>query len=187
MVTFVIAWLGVLLGELDTIARVVSMFFIATYGFLNLACAIESWASPDFRPALRVRRWVSVLGAVACLVVMIQLDVLAMIGATVILGALYFYLARKQLQLESGDAWRGFWSSVARAALHRLDRRPGHRRNWRPVGVEPADNSWSEDSSMCSTAAQPDDRRFGWVRQSRRWPLPNASWPSYLRLYYLLW
>ena len=132
MVTFLIAWAGILIGELDTIARVVSMFFIATYGFLNLSCAIESWASPDFRPALRVPRFVSVLGAVACLVVMIQLDVLAMIGATVVLGALYFLLARKQLRLESGDAWEGFWSSVVRAALHRLDRSPPHKRNWRP-------------------------------------------------------
>ncbi|HUG40591.1 MAG TPA: hypothetical protein VMM12_08905 [Longimicrobiales bacterium] len=132
IVTFFIAWSGILLGELDTIARVVSMFFIATYGFLNLSCAIESWASPDFRPALRVPRWVSVLGAVACLVVMIQLDVVAMIAATVVLGLLYFYLARKQLLLESGDAWQGFWSSVARAALHRLDRTPPQKRNWRP-------------------------------------------------------
>jgi amino acid transporter len=132
IITFFIAWAGILLGELDTIARVVSMFFIATYGFLNLSCAIESWASPDFRPALRVPRAVSVLGAVACLVVMIQLDVVAMIAATVVLGFLYFYLARKQLRLESGDAWEGFWSSVARAALHRLDRTPTHKRNWRP-------------------------------------------------------
>jgi amino acid transporter len=132
VVTFFIAWSGILLGELDTIARVVSMFFIATYGFLNLSCAIENWASPDFRPALRVPRWVSVLGAAACLVVMIQLDVVAMVGATLVLGLLYLYLTRKQLRLESGDAWHGFWSAVARATLHRLDRNPPHRRNWLP-------------------------------------------------------
>jgi amino acid transporter len=127
-----IAFSGVMIGELNVIARVVSMFFIATYGFLNLGCAIESWASPDFRPAFRIPRGVSVVGALACLIVMIQLDLIAMIGATIVLGSLYLILARRQLRLESGDAWEGFWSSVARAALHRLDRSEVHQRNWRP-------------------------------------------------------
>jgi amino acid transporter len=132
LLTFVIALVGILIGELDVIARIVSMFFITAYGFLNLSCAIESWASPDFRPSFRVPRIVPVIGALACLVVMIQLDFLAMIGATVVLGALFFFLTRRQLQLDTGDAWSGFWAAVARAALHRLDRGAQHRRNWRP-------------------------------------------------------
>jgi amino acid transporter len=132
LLTVAIALVGILIGELDVIARIVSMFFITAYGFLNLACAIESWASPDFRPSFRVPRAVPVLGALACLIVMIQLDLVAMIGATLVLGALYFYLTRRQLRLETGDAWSGFWTSVARAALHRLDRRGAHQRNWRP-------------------------------------------------------
>ncbi|MBR9989855.1 MAG: amino acid permease [Gemmatimonadetes bacterium] len=132
MLTFLFAAAGILIGELDVIARVVSMFFITAYGFLNLACAIESWASPDFRPSFQVSRMVPIVGALACLIVMIQLDFLAMIGATLLLGGLYFYLTRRQLQLDTGDAWSGFWAGVARAALHRLDRSGGHRRNWRP-------------------------------------------------------
>src|SRR5690606_24999786 len=107
-------------------------FFITAYGFLNLACAIESWASPDFRPSFRVPRFVPVAGAAACAIVVIQLDLVAMIAATLLLGALYGVLARRQLQLEAGDAWSGFWAAVARAALHRLDRSGEHRRNWRP-------------------------------------------------------
>jgi amino acid transporter len=132
LLTFVIAGAGIMIGELDVIARVVSMFFITAYGFLNLACVIESWASPDFRPTFRVPRVIPVVGALACLIVMIQLDIVAMAGATLLLGGLYLYLTRKQLQLESGDAWSGFWAAVARAALHRLDRGGEHRRNWRP-------------------------------------------------------
>ncbi|CAN5897026.1 hypothetical protein BH23GEM9_BH23GEM9_31660 [soil metagenome] len=132
LLTFGLALVGILIGELDVIARIVSMFFITAYGFLNLSCAIESWASPDFRPSFRVPRAIPVLGTLACLIVMIQLDLVAMVGATVVLGALFFYLTRKQLQLDAGDAWSGFWAAVARAALHRLDRGAQHRRNWRP-------------------------------------------------------
>ena len=92
MLAFIIAWAGILIGELDAIARVVSMFFITTYGFLNLTAAIESWVSPDFRPEFRVPKLVAIIGSIACFVVMIQLDFVAMLGASVILGGLYVYL-----------------------------------------------------------------------------------------------
>jgi len=132
MLTFGIAEFGILVGELDVIAAVVSMFFIMTYGFLNLSCAIESWASPDFRPDFKIPRAVPVVGAITCLLIMIQLDFLAMIAATAILSALYLYFKRRELTLETGDTWEGVWSSVVRSGLARLSRGGSHRRNWRP-------------------------------------------------------
>ena len=132
LVTFVIAECGILIGSLDAIAAVVSMFFMASYAVLNLSCAVESWTSPDFRPAFPIPRWVSVVGSVACLVLMMQLDVVAMFGAFVALGLIYTVLKRKQLALEGGDTWSGVWSSVARKALDRLARGHEHERNWRP-------------------------------------------------------
>lgn len=132
LMTFLIAEAGILIGELDIIARVVSMFFITTYGFLNLSSALESWASPDFRPEFRIPRAVSVIGSLACFIVMILLDFLAMVGATLVLGTLFFYLKRRELTLESGDTWEGVWSSVVRTGLQRLSRTVAHRRNWRP-------------------------------------------------------
>lgn len=132
LLAFVIAEAGILIGELDVIARIVSMFFITTYGFLNLSAAIESWVSPDFRPDFKIPKTVSIVGALACFVVMIQLDFVAMIGATIILGALYLYLTRRELTLESGDTWEGVWSSLARAALQRLSTEKVQERNWRP-------------------------------------------------------
>ncbi len=132
VLAFVIAWAGILIGELDVIARIVSMFFIMTYGFLNLTAAIESWVSPDFRPEFRVPRFVAIIGSIACFVVMIQLDFLAMLGASVLLAGLYLVLTRRQLRLETGDTWEGVWSSLARSALLRLNAGLGHLRNWRP-------------------------------------------------------
>ena len=132
LVTFVIAEAGILIGDLDVIARIVSIFFITTYGFLNLSAAFESWTSADFRPEFRIPIWVSVLGALACFIVMIQLDFLAMIGAIVILGLLYLYLKRRELALESGDTWSGIWASLVKTGLTRLNSEALHRRNWRP-------------------------------------------------------
>ncbi len=132
LLCFVIAEAGILIGELDVIARIVSMFFITAYGFLNLSCAIENWAGSDFHPEFRMPIWVSLLGAAACLIVMIQLDLLAMILATVILGSLFTYLQRKELKLKSGDAWNGFWDSVVRFGLIKLKNAKAEWRNWKP-------------------------------------------------------
>ncbi len=132
LLAFAIGEGGILIAELDAIARVVSMVFLATYGFLNISSAIESWASPDFRPQFRIPRLVSVVGAVTCIIVMIQLDFAAMAGATILLTALFLFLKRRQLTLDAGDTWEGIWSSIVRAGLHRLSQARGQRRNWRP-------------------------------------------------------
>lgn len=132
LVTFAIAWAGILIGELDAIARVVTMFFIMTYGFLNLSCALESWASPDFRPDFRIPKWVSLLGAATCFITMIQLDVIAMLVASVVMVGGFVGLKRRQLTLDEGDTWDGIWASVARVSLAKLGERTRHTRNWRP-------------------------------------------------------
>lgn len=132
LLTFALAEIGILIGELDTIARIVSVFFITTYAFLNLSCAFEAWSSADFRPQFRIPAWISLLGAFACLVVMIQLDPLAMLGAVLLLGGLLFYLKRRSFNLESGDAWSGVWASLVKSGLERLQTEALHRRNWRP-------------------------------------------------------
>jgi amino acid transporter len=124
---------GILIAELDAIARIVSMVFLTTYGFLNLSAAIESWASPDFRPSFRIPKLVSIVGAVTAVLVMIQLDILAMSGATLLMAGLFFYLQRKRLELEAGDAWAGIWSSLIRAGLARISHESEQKRNWRPI------------------------------------------------------
>jgi amino acid transporter len=132
LLAFVIAEIGILIGELDVIARIVSMFFITTYAFLNLAAAIESWSSSDYRPAFKVPKFVSILGSLAAFFVMILLDFVALAGATIVLGLLYFYLRRRELILESGDAWSSFWTNLAKKSLLKLSKKKGNSRHWRP-------------------------------------------------------
>lgn len=132
ILTVLIAETGILIGDLNVIARLVSIFFITTYGFINLSCAFETWTSADFRPTFKTPGWISLLGAVACFIVMIELDFVATLGASIILGLLYFFLKRKELSLQSGDAWSSVWSSLAKTSLFRLTGAKEHTRNWRP-------------------------------------------------------
>ncbi len=132
LLAFVIGEVGVLIAELDAIAEIVSMVFMTTYAFLNIACAIEAWVSPDFRPDFRIPKTISVIGAAACVLLMMKLNLGAMAGATTMMALLYVFLQRRQLRLDSGDAWEGIWSTLVRAGLHRLASAERQQRNWRP-------------------------------------------------------
>lgn len=130
--TFTIALAGILIGELNVIARIVTIFFIITYGFLNITFAIESWAGTDFRPSFRIPGVVGIIGGVACIIVMIQLDVVAMIGASVLLMAIFVFLKKKELTLQTGDTWNSVWASLVKTGLGKLTSGNTKPKNWRP-------------------------------------------------------
>jgi len=132
LITFIIAQAGILIGELNLIARIVSIFFITTYGFLNLSCFFERWTSADFRPQFKIPTWVSLIGAIACFLVMIQLDPLATLGASIMMALLFLLLKRKEISLEGGDTWSGVWASLVKSGLEYLNTKNIHNRNWRP-------------------------------------------------------
>ncbi len=132
LLTVLIAEGGVLIGELDTIARICSMFYLAAYGFINLSFFLESWASTDFNPSFKVKRWIGFVGFIATFVVMFRLDMVAMVAAFLVIGGIYLWLTRKELALGSGDVWQSVWSSVVKTGLRRMDEKQDHKRNWKP-------------------------------------------------------
>jgi amino acid transporter len=70
---------GVLwVGELNTIAPVLTMFFLITYGSVNFISFVESLIKrPGFRPTFRVHWSISLLGAAGCIWVMFVINPLA--------------------------------------------------------------------------------------------------------------
>ena len=132
LLTFIIALGGILIGDLNTIARVVSMFFIAAYGFINLAFALESWASTDFRPYFKIPRWVGWLGFAASIIVMIQIDIFAMFVAFILIWVVWFLMKKREQELDPGDVWQSVWASVIRHSLFKMNARGIEERNWKP-------------------------------------------------------
>jgi amino acid transporter len=128
--TFILAELGILIGDLNVIARVVTMFYLTAYGFINLAFALEHWASTDFRPSFRISMWIGVAGFLASFAIMFRLDPLAMFLAMGILTLVYVFISRKKLHLAMGDVWPSVASSLMRKMLTALDKRQPTERNW---------------------------------------------------------
>ncbi|HKJ06177.1 MAG TPA: amino acid permease, partial [Flavobacteriaceae bacterium] len=89
LLVFMIAQAGILIGELDVIARIVSMFYLTAYGFINISYFLESWANPDFLPTFKIKSWIGFVGFLACFAVMFKLDMLAMLVAFGVIAGLY--------------------------------------------------------------------------------------------------
>lgn len=131
--TFV-AVICVWVGDLNLIAPLISMFFLATYGAVNLVAALESWTSnPTYRPTFKVHWLISLLGAMACFGIMLLLNPLATFLAVVLIVTAYTVLARRAYRTAWGDMRSGFWFAVARMGLLKLYSSRQHQRNWRPA------------------------------------------------------
>ncbi|MBI5016431.1 MAG: Na-K-Cl cotransporter [Deltaproteobacteria bacterium] len=132
-VTLAIALGAVFLGDLNSVATVVTMFFLTVYGTVNLVAALEDLSGdPSWRPKLRVPWPVSLLGAVGCFGTMVLINPVASVVAVVAELALYLLLQRKERRADWGDARRGVYEALIRWALVKLSRRPLSARNWRP-------------------------------------------------------
>ena len=129
-----IAFATVGLGKLNLIAPVVSMFFLISYGLLNYATFFEARAgSPSFRPRFR---WydlrLSLAGALACLGVMLAIDLKAGIVAMAILFGIHQYLKRTSRPARWADSRRSYHLQRIRANLLAAAQEPEHPRDWRP-------------------------------------------------------
>jgi amino acid transporter len=122
-------------GAFNVVAAVVTMFFLYTYGITNLAAFVESLgANPSFRPSFRLFHWsVALAGAASCALAAFLIDTGAAVGAVILIGGLYIYIRRRELETAFGDARRGFVYSRVRDNLLRLREMPLHSKNWRPT------------------------------------------------------
>ncbi|MBT8485451.1 MAG: hypothetical protein HKO59_15895 [Phycisphaerales bacterium] len=134
VVTFVIAEACILIGDLDLIAPIISMFFLATYGTLNLVAGVERLVSnPSYRPTFRTHWLPSLAGAAGCLAVMFLINVPATFVAIVVIAVVYVLLTRRELEATWGDMRSGLWFALTRFGLLRFVASKHHLRNWRPV------------------------------------------------------
>ena len=130
--TMVIVLITVWIADLNLIAPILTMFFLTTYGVLNIAAGIEKFLrSPSFRPTFKVHWFFSFLGAIACLWVMLLINSLATFVAIAFVTIIYFILKSSQLKSVWGNVGRGIRMAIIRATLIKLgeDHEP---KNWRP-------------------------------------------------------
>ncbi|XP_028910936.1 LOW QUALITY PROTEIN: solute carrier family 12 member 9 [Ornithorhynchus anatinus] len=123
-----------LVGKLNTLAAVVTVFYLVAYAAVDLSCLSLEWASaPNFRPTFGLFSWhTCLLGVASCLLMMFLISPGAA-GASLLLMALLSGL----LTARGGPTSWGYVSQAllfhqVRKYLLRLDVRKEHVKFWRP-------------------------------------------------------
>ena len=134
IVSAIIAQFGILLGDLNAIAPIITMFFMITYGALNLATFAEAYSrNPSWRPTFRCPWPIALIGAAACIGAMFLIDPLWALIAIVAMLMLHRYLLRQDLEAAWGDVNSGTTFERARRNLLVLEQERYHPKNWRPA------------------------------------------------------
>ena len=120
---------------LNAVAAVLTMFFLYTYGMVNMAAFVEHFsANPSFRPSFRFFHWSTALfGAVGCFGAALLVNPAADIGALIVILLLFAYARRRDLETRFGDSMRGFYYARVRRNLTKLAGEPIHPKSWRPT------------------------------------------------------
>ena len=88
-----IAIVFVVAGDVDFIARILTMFFIVTYGVLCAVSFLEHFAgNPSYRPTFHSRWYLSLVGTVMCGLMMIQINVVYAFVSIFLMVAIYLGL-----------------------------------------------------------------------------------------------
>ncbi|MCP4218833.1 MAG: Na-K-Cl cotransporter [bacterium] len=132
-VTCGIALLAVLVGDLNSIAPVVTMFFLTFYTSINLVAGLEILiGDPSYRPRIRVPWFISFAAAGGSIAVMFLINKVACIVAVALELGVYFWLRRKALKATFGDLRSGLLHSLIKGSLEQLKNLPPKARSWRP-------------------------------------------------------
>lgn len=95
IVSCVIAFFFVIIGDIDLVARVIAMFFMVTYGAICLISLLEHFsADPSYRPTFRSRWYISLLGASLSFWLMFKMDTTYAVISVTFMIIIYIYISK---------------------------------------------------------------------------------------------
>ncbi|XP_077374173.1 solute carrier family 12 member 3 [Festucalex cinctus] len=134
LLAFIIAVCFILIAELNTIAPIISNFFLCSYCLINFSCFHASITnSPGWRPSFRFyNKWLSLLCAVCCLVIMFLLTWWAALIAFGVVLLLLGYTLYKRPAVNWGSSVQASSYNIALNQCMGLNQVEDHVKNYRP-------------------------------------------------------
>ncbi|XP_054475545.1 solute carrier family 12 member 3 [Anoplopoma fimbria] len=134
LLTYIIAACFILIAELNTIAPIISNFFLCSYSLINFSCFHASITnSPGWRPSFRFySKWLSLLGSVICVVIMFLLTWWAALIAFGVVFFLLGYTLYKKPAVNWGSSVQASTYNMALSQCVGLNHVEDHVKNYRP-------------------------------------------------------
>ncbi|MFC1489739.1 amino acid permease [Candidatus Latescibacterota bacterium] len=164
--TGLIIIISILLGNLNALATLITMFFLITYGTLNIVVFIQQEMNIiSFRPTFKIPLAVPLFGAISCLTIMFLINGVFSIIALVTILTLYIYLARKGLDSEWGDIRGGMFLVLAERVSRIAAKFPRHQISWKPDLLLPVDDPevWSGSLLFIRSITYPSGSIFAFT------------------------
>jgi amino acid transporter len=151
IITCLIAMVFVLLGDVNAVAEIISMFFMMTYGALCLISFLNHFgSSPSYRPSFRSKWILSLIGFLISIWVMFKINTLYAFCAVILMVLIYLFISRYHSQ-------RNGLTSIFLNSLYQLNRnmqvflqKVGKRkvREWRPSAICISKDSFERDTAF---------------------------------------
>ena len=154
IVTCIIAFFFVYVGDINNVARIISMFFMVTYGAICLISFLEHFSGdPSYRPAFKSRWYISLLGAVLSIWLMFKMDTLFAFLSIIIMITFYYFISKKSSdKREFVNLFKDVLEQIARQLkifLQRInDSNLSSNFHWRPFVVSISDASLTRKSAF---------------------------------------
>ena len=140
IVSSIISLVVILAGNLNSLAELLTMFFLTTYGMINLVVFLEQITGIiSYRPSMKMSIFVPIIGTVGCLWVMLLINPVFTAVIFVIITAVYLMLKKKNLTSPWGDVRGGVFISIAEWAAQKASSIPYHPRLWKPSVAIPVE------------------------------------------------
>ena len=142
VLTGVLTLACLMMRDLNAIAPLVTMFFLITYGVINLVVLIEgSLDLVSFRPTLRVPLLVPFLGVLGSVFAMFIVNPTFGLIAVMLVLATYVYVQRRGVTATGEDVRSSIFVAMAEWAAARVNAiTERHPRAWKPNLLVPVDD-----------------------------------------------
>lgn len=142
LVTGLIVALVLLTRDLNVVAPLITMFFLITYGVINLVVLIEdSIGLISYRPSLRIPKIFPLLGFLGSLFTMFIISPVFGLVAVGAIGIFYVLLLKRRLKAPYQDVRSGLFSALAEWSAKKVMLLRGQAdRAWKPNFLLPLDD-----------------------------------------------
>ncbi|BFI30506.1 protein MpCCC1 [Marchantia polymorpha subsp. ruderalis] len=125
----------VILGDLDLVTPVITMFFLLCYCGVNLSCLLlDLLDAPSWRPRWKYHHWfLSLMGAVVCIAIMFLISWIFTIISLLLASLIYWYVSIKGKGGDWGDGFKSAYFQLALRSLRSLGATQVHPKNWYPI------------------------------------------------------
>lgn len=132
VVLFIITECIVLIGDLNTLAYISTICLLTTYTLINLTFALERWANSDFKPYVRLSKYIGIIGVILCSLIIYQLCEVITIAIVLVVIVLYFTYRNNNIRVEYGDVWQNVLLSITKASLIKINKKKLENKAWQP-------------------------------------------------------